>query len=71
MSKLLQVKVLDNTVDEINELQKKIHAPSISDTVRRSIEITSALARSVEKGDKIIIEAKNGDKKQIIITGMK
>lgn len=71
MSKILQVKVLDNTLQELDYLQKKIHAPSMSDTVRRSIEITSALARSVEKGDKIIIQSKDGAQKQIIITGMK
>lgn len=71
MSKLLQVKVLDETLEELGDLQKKIHAPSMSDTVRRSIEITSALTRSVEKGDKIIIQSKDGSEKQIIITGMR
>lgn len=70
-SKLVQVKMLDNTLNELDDLQQRTHALSRSDAVRKSIEIVSALAKSVEKGDKIIIESKNGTQKQIIITGMK
>ena len=69
-AKLVQIKMRDDTIREIDEVQKKIHAPSMSDTVRRSVGIVYALTKHVEDGDKIIIESKNGDKKQIIITGM-
>ena len=44
--------------------------PSISDTVRRSVGIVHALTKYAEEGDKIIIETKNGEKRQLIITGM-
>lgn len=69
-TKLVQIKMRDDTIREIDEVQKKINAPSISDTVRRSVGIVYALTKHVAEGDKIIIESKNGEKKEIIITGM-
>ncbi len=69
-AKLIQVKMQDQTIRELNEVQQKIHAPSVSDTVRRSVGIVHALTRHVEKGDRIIIETKDGEKREIIITGM-
>jgi hypothetical protein len=71
MSKTLQVRALDNTLRELDDIQKRIHAPSMSDTIRRSVEITNALTKSVAQGDKIIIQNKDGGQKEIIITGMK
>ncbi len=69
-TKLIQVKMQENTIREIDEIRQEIHAPSLSDTIRRCVGIVRALTRHVDKGDKIIIEGANGDKKQIIITGM-
>lgn len=70
LTKLVQVKMREDTIKEIDEVQKKIQAPSMSDAVRRSIGIAYALTKYVEDGDKIIIETKDGEKKQLIITGM-
>jgi hypothetical protein len=70
-TKLLQIKVKNNTLNDIDTLQKSFHASGRSDTVRRSIDIASALASAVKKGDKIIVESKDGERKQIIITGLK
>ena len=69
-TKLIQIKVREDTLREINEVQEKIHSPSVSDTVRRSVGIVYALTKYAEEGDKIIIETKNGEKRQLIITGM-
>lgn len=69
-TKLIQIKVRDDTIREISEVQQKIHSPSVSDTVRRSVSIVRALTKYAEEGDKIIIETKNGEKIQLIITGM-
>lgn len=69
-TKLIQIKVRDDTLREINEVQEKINSPSVSDTVRRSIGIVHALTKYAEEGDKIIIETRDGEKRQLIITGM-
>lgn len=70
-TKLLQIKVKDNTLKDIDTLQERLHAPGRSDTVRRSIEITFALAEAMRKGAKLIVEDKKGNRTQIIITGLK
>lgn len=70
-TKLIQIKVQEDTLREISDVQEKIHSPSVSDTVRRSIGIVHALTKYSDKGDKIIIEGKNGERRQIIITGMR
>lgn len=68
--KLIQIKLRDDTMREIEEVQRKIRAPSVSDTVRRSVGIAYALTNYAERGAKIIIETKDGEKRQITITGM-
>lgn len=64
------VRMKDHTIKQVDKLQKRVHAPSRSDAVRRAVEISDLLITAVEHGDKIIIEGKDGKQRQILITGL-
>lgn len=70
MTETVQVRMQENTIRQVDSLQKKVHAPSRSDAIRRAVEISSVLVNAVEHGDMVIIESKNGKQKQILITGL-
>ncbi len=60
MSAIIQVRMKDNTISQVDKLQKSVHAPSRSDAIRRAIEISDVLVNAVEQGDKVIIESRDG-----------
>ncbi len=68
---VIQVRVKQNTVDKLEKLQERVHAPSRSDAVRRAVDISDVIVSAVEDGEKVIIESKNGKQRQIIISGIK
>ena len=70
-TKLIEIRVNDLMITEIEQIQKKIGAPSASDAVRRSVALAYILINYVEQGATIIVEKKDGEKRQITITGMK
>lgn len=70
MTTTVQVRMNQNTIEQVDKLQEKVHAPSRSDAVRRAVEISDMLVNAVEHGDKIIIEGKNGKQRQILISGL-
>lgn len=70
MTTVVPVRMKENTLQQIDKLQKRVHAPSRSDAVRRAVEISDLLVNAVEHGDKIIIESKNGKQRQILILGL-
>lgn len=37
---IIQVRMKPNTIDQIDKLQERVHAPSRSDAIRRAIEIS-------------------------------
>lgn len=65
------VRMKENTLKQVDKLQKKVHAPSRSDAIRRSIEISDMLVNAVENGGRIIVEDKKGKQKEILIVGLK
>jgi len=67
---IIQVRMKPNTIDQIDKLQERVHAPSRSDAIRRAIEISDMLVNAVEHGDKVIIESRNGKQRQILISGL-
>ncbi len=69
-NEVVQVRMKENTQEKLSRLQRKVHAPSRSDALRRAVEISDLLVNAVEHGDKIIIESKNGKQKQILINGL-
>ena len=70
MSIIVPVRMKKNTIEQVDKLQKCVHAPSRSDAIRRAIEISDVLVNAVEHGEKIIIEGKGGKKLQVLITGL-
>jgi metal-responsive CopG/Arc/MetJ family transcriptional regulator len=70
MTTTVPVRMKENTIRQIDQLQTKVHAPSRSDAIRRAIEISDVIVNAIKEGDKIIIEGKNGKKRQILITGL-
>jgi hypothetical protein len=67
---VIQVRVKQNTIDQIEKLQDRVNAPSRSDAIRRAVEISDMLVNAVDHGDKLIIESKNGKQRQILISGL-
>jgi len=66
----VQVRMQKNTLEKVNKLQNLVHAPSRSDAIRRSVDISDVLINAIEEGDRIIIESKNGKQRQILIAGL-
>lgn len=64
------IRVLPNTLTDIENLKDKMCALSFSDTVKKAIDIACLLVRSVEKGDRLLIEDKKGKQTQIILHGV-
>ena len=69
-SEIVQVRMKENTQEKLSKLQKKVHAPSRSDAIRRAVDISDVLVNAIEHGDRIIIESKNGKQRQILISGL-
>lgn len=66
----ISVKMKEGTLQQVDRLQTRVHAPSRSDTIRRAVEISDLLVEAVEHGDKIIIQSKNGKQTEVLITGL-
>lgn len=66
----ISVKMRDSTLAELKQIQQKVRAPGISDTIRRSVDITFTLTKYIEEGAKIYVETKKGETIKLTITGM-
>lgn len=69
-TKVLQVRVRDKTLNQVDRLMSIVQAPSRSDAVRRAMDITDTLLSAILKGETIIIETPSGKQRQILITGL-
>jgi hypothetical protein len=69
-TKILQIRLRDRTLSQVDRLMSIVQAPSRSDAVRRAMDITDTLLNAVLKGETIIIENPNGRQRQILITGL-
>ena len=65
----IQIRMREETKAQADRFKEKIHAPSRSDAIRRAIELSSSLVNAIARGDKIILEGKNG-RRQVIIPGL-
>lgn len=59
-----------STVKKAISLKKLFNVNSRSDAIRMAIELSAQLMGAIQKGDKVIIESKNGDKKVVILPGI-
>lgn len=69
-SQIIQVRMKEQTIGQIDKLKTIVNAPSRSDAVRRAVDITDILLTAILKGEKIIVEKKNGKQTEILITGL-
>lgn len=70
MSNVLNIRMKDVTLEQTNRLQKSFHAPSKSDVIRRAIELSDAMVKSINEGGRVIIENKDGSKSRVILPGL-
>ncbi len=70
MSSVLNIRMKDETLRQTDRLQKLFHAPSKSDVIRRAIELSDAIASSINEGGRVIIENKDGTKSRVILPGL-
>lgn len=64
------VRMKKHTVDQVEKLQELVHAASFSDMLRRTVDISDTVIGAIKKGDRIIIEDKKGNQRQILISGI-
>lgn len=69
-SEIVQVRMRQNTQDQLKHFEEKVNAPSRSDAIRRAVEISDLLVKEIANGGKIIVQSKNGKEKEILITGL-
>jgi Arc/MetJ-type ribon-helix-helix transcriptional regulator len=71
MSGTLSIRIKDETLAQTDRLKKRFGAPSRSDVIRRAVELSDSLANAIQHGDKVIIETKNGSRREVILPGLK
>lgn len=69
-TELLQVRVNEEMIAQIDRLQAMTKASSRSDAVRRSLGLTEAMINEILKGGKVIFEDKKGKQRNILVTGI-
>ena len=68
MSKQVSFKFEDAQIDALDSIKKNLHAATQAEAIRRSINLTNALAAAEKRGIKIILEnEKTGEKQQLVI----
>ncbi len=67
---VVQVRMRDETLGQLDRFMTIVKSPSRSDAVRRSLGITDLISSEVIKGSRLILEKKNGKQTQILITGL-
>ena len=70
VSEVVQVRMRENTLAQLDKLKAIVKAPSRSDAVRRALDIVDMLIDSTIRGDSILIERKNGKTAQLLIPGL-
>lgn len=69
-TELLQIRVTENTLQQIDKIQAIVKAPSRSDAIRRSFDLSEALLNEIIKGGRVILEDKKGRQREILVTGI-
>lgn len=69
-TEMVELKILEKTLKKIDRLQAVVNAPSRSDAVRRSVDISEIILNGIVNGGKIILEDRIGNRSQVLITGL-
>ena len=57
--------VSDRTRDQLSELQNRLDSSSLTDTIKRSIELMDFISQSALKGEDIVLRGPNGDETKL------
>lgn len=68
--KLVQVKMSEDTLSKIENVQNRIHSETKTGAIRSSIAIANMVIDAISNGGNVIIEEKNGKKFRITIPGI-
>jgi hypothetical protein len=66
----INIQMLPKTIRCIDRLREEINSPSFSDTIKCAVDVFDLLVQSVRKGDRILIEDKNGKQTKITLHGV-
>jgi|GEM_PF-4071207 hypothetical protein len=64
------VRMRQHTIDQIEKLKNYVHAASFSEMIRRSVDISDSIIGAIKNGERVLIEDKKGNQRQILITGI-
>lgn len=70
MSKTLDIRIKDTTLEQIDYIQSALNAPSKSDVVRRAVGVTEHIIKAISRGDTVIIRTSTGFSRKILIPGL-
>lgn len=70
MFEVVQVKMKNDTIRQLDKIKNIVNAPSRSDAVRRAVGITDTIIHAIEQGNRILIESTTGKQKQLLISGL-
>lgn len=68
-TKLVQIKMSDETLNQIDHVKDRINAETKTGAIRSSIAIADMVTEAMSKGSNVIIEEPNGNKYRITIPG--
>jgi hypothetical protein len=60
----------NDTLNQIEHVKKRLHAETVTGTIKSSIAIADMVTDAIAKGSNVIIEEKNGDKYRIKLPGI-
>jgi len=67
---VVQVRMRDETLSQVDRLKAIVGCPGRSEAVRRAVGITDILINAIVKGERVILERPDGKQTQILITGL-
>lgn len=68
--KLVQVKMSEDTLKQISEVKQRIHADTVTGTIKSSIAIANMVTDAMSRGCNVIIEDNKGNKYRIMMPGI-
>lgn len=67
---LVQMRILRETVADVEELQGSLNTNNRTDAVARAIQIAALVVRAMSKGQKLQLVSDNGSREKLIIPGL-
>jgi hypothetical protein len=64
------IRMLPRTLSCVERLQEKMRSPSFSDTVKCAIELSDLIVTAVKSGDRVLIETKKGNQREVLLSGL-